>query len=124
LRACARDALLAGYPVIVDAAFLRSAERRRFEALAAELRVPFTILDCRADAATLRRRVAERDAAAADASEAGLAVLERQLERHEPLEADERVLAIEVSTQDTVDIAQVEVRWRAATLSRCKNDDD
>jgi predicted kinase len=75
LRACARDALLAGYPVIVDAAFLRGAERRSFEALAAELRVPFTILDCRATPATLRRRVAERDAAGTDASEASLAIL-------------------------------------------------
>lgn len=124
LHACARDALLAGYPVIVDAAFLRSAERRRFETLATELRVPFTILDCRADAATLRRRVADRDAAGTDASEAGLAVLERQLESHEPLDADERALAIEVSTQDTVEIALVEARWRAATLSRRKDDDD
>jgi predicted kinase len=75
LRACARDALLAGYPVIVDAAFLRGAERRSFEALAAEFRVPFTILDCRATPATLRRRVAERDAAGTDASEASLAIL-------------------------------------------------
>lgn len=118
LRACARDALLAGYPVIVDAAFLRSAERRRFAALAAELRVPFTILDCRADEATLRGRVAARDATGADASEAGMAVLTHQLETHEPLEAGERALTIEVFTQDTMDLAQVEARWRAATLRR------
>jgi predicted kinase len=118
LRACARDALLAGYPVIVDAAFLRGAERRSFEALAAEFRVPFTILDCRAAPATLRRRVAERNAAGTDASEAGLAVLERQFEWQDPLEADERALAIEVSTEDTVDIALVAARWRAATANR------
>ena len=113
LHACARDALLAGYPVIVDAAFLRSAERRCFEALAAELRVPFAILDCSADVATLRRRVAARDAAGTDASEAGPAVLERQLQSHDPLAADERRLTIEVSTQDPVDIARIEARWRA-----------
>ena len=113
LLACARDALLAGYPVIVDAAFLRSAERRRFEALAAELRVPFTILHCRADKATLRRRVAVRDAAGTDASEAGPAALERQLERHDPLAPDERRLTIEVSTQNPLDIARIEARWRA-----------
>ncbi|MGO4606206.1 AAA family ATPase [Variovorax sp. 2RAF20] len=118
LRACARDALLAGYPVIVDAAFLRGAERRSFEALATELRVPFTILDCRASPATLRRRVAERDTAGTDASEAGLAVLERQFEWQDPLAANERALAIEVSTEDTVDIALVAARWRAATANR------
>ncbi|QOF81954.1 AAA family ATPase [Variovorax sp. 38R] len=113
LQAGARDALLAGYPVIVDAAFLRSGQRRRFKALAAELRVPFTILDCRADAPTLRRRVGARDAAGTDASEAGLAVLERQLQSHDPLEADERGLTIEVATQDPVDIAPIVARWRA-----------
>lgn len=118
LRACARDALLAGYPVIVDAAFLRIAERRSFEALATELRVPFTILDCSASPATLRRRVADRDAAGIDASEAGLAVLERQLEGHDPLETDERAATIEVSTEDSVDIERVEARWRAATFLR------
>ena len=113
LHACARDALLAGYPVIVDAAFLRSADRRRFEALATELRVPFNILDCHADTATLRRRVATRDAAGTDASEAGPAVLERQLQSHDPLAADERRLAIEVSTQEPVDIARIAARWHA-----------
>ncbi|RUR66353.1 aminoglycoside phosphotransferase [Variovorax guangxiensis] len=119
LRACARDALLAGYPVIVDAAFLRRAERQGFEALATELRVPFSILDCSATPATLRRRVAERDATGTDASEAGLAVLERQLATHEPLDADERRAAIEVSTEATVDIEQLRARWRSAGFERC-----
>lgn len=118
LRACARDALLVGYPVIVDAAFLRVAGRRSFEALATELRVPFAILDCSASPATLRRRVVARDAARADASEARLEVLERQLEGHDPLEADERAAAIEVSTEEGVDIELVEARWRASTVLR------
>ena len=117
-RACARDALLAGYPVIVDAAFLRCAERHGFEALATELRVPFSILDCSATPATLRRRVAERDAAGTDASEAGLAVLESQLATHEPLEEDERAAVIEVSTEDTIDTAQLRARWRLAGVAR------
>lgn len=114
LQACARDALLAGYPVIVDAAFLRRVERLRFRALATELRVPFTILDCRADPATLRRRVAARSAAGTDASEAGVAVLERQFAWHEPLQADERACAIEVDTQAPTDIARIEAAWQAA----------
>ncbi|WPG40908.1 AAA family ATPase [Variovorax sp. EBFNA2] len=115
LRACAHGALLAGYPVIVDAAFLRRAERRSFQVLAAELGVPFAILDCRAAEAVLRRRVAQRGASGADASEANLGVLERQLAAHEPLEADERALALAVFTDDAVDIASLEARWRAKT---------
>ena len=118
LRACARDALLAGYPVIVDAAFLRRDERRSFGTLATELRVPFSILDCVATPATLRRRVADRDAAGTDASEAGPAVLERQLATHEPLDAHERAAAIEVSTEDAIDIARLRSRWRSAGLAR------
>lgn len=112
LRVCAREALLAGYPVIVDAAFLRRAQRLRLRALATELRVPFAILDCRADPDTLRRRVAAREAAGLDASEAGVAVLERQLAHHEPLLADERACVIDVDTQAPVDIPLIEAAWR------------
>lgn len=112
LRVCAREALLAGYPVIVDAAFLRRAQRLRLRALATELRVPFAILDCRADPDTLRRRVAAREAAGLDASEAGVAVLECQLAHHEPLLADERACVIDVDTQAPVDIPLIEAAWR------------
>ena len=52
----AREALAGGWPVIVDAAFLRRDERQSFRALAQEQGVPFTILACRADSATLQRR--------------------------------------------------------------------
>jgi len=113
LAECARTALQAGWPVIVDAAFLRRDERLAFRALAAELRVPFSILHCRAAEAQLRRRVAARDAEGSDASEATLAVLERQLATHEPLGQDERALALEVATDEPVDIASLCARWLA-----------
>jgi aminoglycoside phosphotransferase family enzyme/predicted kinase len=72
----ARSLLQAGWPVIVDAAFLRRAERDAFRNLAAELGVDFGILLTRADPAELRQRIlARRD----DASEATVEVLERQL---------------------------------------------
>lgn len=89
LRAGARGALLAGYPVIVDAAFLRRAERDDFRTLAASLGVPFSILYCSADAATLRLRLEQRRAAGGDPSEADEAVLQRQLGWIEPLAPDE-----------------------------------
>ena len=90
LLECARMALQAGYPVIVDAAFLRRAERQAFRALAARLQVPFAILDCRAGEAVLRHRVVARAAQGGDASEADLGVLERQFVFQEPLDASER----------------------------------
>ncbi|OGB05264.1 MAG: aminoglycoside phosphotransferase [Burkholderiales bacterium RIFCSPHIGHO2_12_FULL_61_11] len=111
LKECARTALQAGYPVIVDAAFQRRADRRAFRALAAELRMPFTILHCRASEAQLRQRVAARSATGNDASEANVNVLERQLASHEPLEQDERAVALEVITDEPVDVALLHARW-------------
>ncbi len=112
LRECAGHALQAGYPVIVDAAFLRRAERQAFQAWAAELRVPFAILHCRADEAVLRQRVAERGLAGNDASEATLAVLEQQWAHHEPLREDEQAFVLEAATDAPVDVAALWARWR------------
>ncbi|MDO8251976.1 MAG: AAA family ATPase, partial [Rhodoferax sp.] len=111
LRACARTALLAGYPVIVDAAFLRRADRRAFQALAAELGVPFTLLHCRASPAQLRQRLSARQRSASDASEADVKVLEHQLADQEPLDDEERAMALELVTDDAVDIAALRARW-------------
>lgn len=111
LADCARVALQAGYPVIVDAAFLRHAERVAFHALAASLQVPFAILDLRASAAQLRHRLASRVVVGVDASEAGLAVLERQFAFHEPLDARERAMAITVETEERPDTVSLCALW-------------
>lgn len=116
LAECARTALQAGYPVIVDAAFLRRDERLAFRALAAELRVPFSILRCRAGEAELRRRVAARDAEGRDASEATLEVLERQLATQEPLDPGECTVTLDVATDAPVDMAALSARWLAFSL--------
>lgn len=115
LAACARDALRAGYPVIVDAAFLRRTERQDFQLLAAESGVPFSILDCRASEPVLHQRLAARRAAGTDASEADASVLQRQLHWQEPLDACERARAIEVATDDGIDIGVLSERWLKAT---------
>lgn len=89
LFATARSALQAGYPVILDAAFLRRAERDQAHALAQELRVPFFMLACEAPLAVLQARLrARRD----DASEADAAVLELLRTQVEPLTDAERAL--------------------------------
>ena len=79
-----------GFPVIVDAAFLRRADRKAFRELAHESGVPFGIVSCDAAESVLRERILLRDARGGDASEAGFSVLQRQLAIREPLDADER----------------------------------
>ncbi len=81
LHELAAAALDAGWPVIVDAAFLRRAEREEFRALAAARGAAFEILATDAPVEELRRRITARHD---DASEATLAVLERQLGWFEP----------------------------------------
>ncbi len=79
----------AGFPVIVDATFLHRAVRVTFRNLAARLGVPFIILDCIAAPEILRERLAERATHRQDASEAGIAIMERQLAQREPLSGEE-----------------------------------
>jgi predicted kinase len=85
-RACVRG----GLHIIVDAAFLESEERSRFERLAGREGAGFLIISCSADRATLSARIEERQAQGADPSEATQAVLERQLESMRPLTDAER----------------------------------
>ncbi len=89
LKIKARNILHAGLPVIVDAAFLRCADRQQFRALANEEQVDFQILRFDADIATLRQRICDRNLANNDESDADISVLERQLSDREPLTADE-----------------------------------
>lgn len=96
----------AGFPAIVDAAFLRSAQRQRFRDLARRLGVPFVIADFLASPEVLRTRVAARTAAGSDASDADLAVLDHQLRHAEPLSDEECARTVcfdtERCTQDDV----------------------
>ena len=82
--------LRAGWSVVVDAAFLKRAERDTFRALAHELGVPFAILAPMAAPDELRARIEKRQALGRDASEATVAVLEQQMQWIEPLAPDEQ----------------------------------
>lgn len=109
----ARIALDAGYPVIVDAAFLRERERDMFRRAARDRCVPFAILHCQASPELLRERVRARQAGKRDASEADLSILERQLGDHDALRPDEQRVAIEVDTALSLDAGALAARWAA-----------
>jgi aminoglycoside phosphotransferase family enzyme/predicted kinase len=91
LRSLAAQIFRSGFPVIVDAAFSRRWQREMLRSAAEEAHVAFTIVSLRADERTLRERIRARHAAGADASEADLSVLKHQIERQEPLSAEEHL---------------------------------
>ena len=75
----ARETLSGGGTVIVDAVFARPEQRDAMVALARRAGVPFAGLWLEAEQALLIKRVDERAARAADASDATAAVVEQQL---------------------------------------------
>ena len=89
LAGLAQEVIDAGFPVLVDATFLKRAERDRFRGLASKLGVPCVVLHCEASAGVLHARLRERQAHDSDPSEAGIQVLESQLATQEPLQPDE-----------------------------------
>ena len=89
LRELAETLLRAGWSVIVDAAFLKHADRASFRALAKEVGAPFSILAPQATPAQLRERIQARAVLGRDASDASLEVLAQQMHTIEPLQAHE-----------------------------------
>jgi aminoglycoside phosphotransferase family enzyme/predicted kinase len=113
LEAIARGLLSIGWSVVVDAACLARAQRRRFAELAASIGAGFAIADVDAPIGLLRERVAARARRGDDASDADLAVLEAQRRTHESLDAHERAVAIRFDASLPFTRASVVSAWRA-----------
>jgi predicted kinase len=90
----ARIILEAGHSVILDAAFLKAADRATAISIAAVCGLPCILLEVSAPADKLRERIRQRSMQANDASEAGLEVLEHQLASAEPFTVDEKAIAV------------------------------
>ncbi|MDP2367176.1 AAA family ATPase [Rhodoferax sp.] len=89
LRELADPLLRAGWSVIVDATFLKRADRDAFGALARQTGAAFAILAPQATSAQLRERILARANLGNDASEATLDVLAQQVRMIEPLAPEE-----------------------------------
>jgi aminoglycoside phosphotransferase family enzyme/predicted kinase len=103
LHELARDLLAAGFPVIVDAAFLRHAEREYFRALAKDMAVPFVIASLEVDTAILVQRLALRHSRGNDASEADYSVLQTLQAAQEPLREEELACTLRFINDGNVD---------------------
>jgi predicted kinase len=111
LLVLAEAALRAGWPVIIDAAFLRLAQRDSFRRLAHALGLPFTILRCEAPEAVLQARLLARRHDPADASEADAAVLAQARAMQQPLAAHELPHALVAGPLPDPDV--LAAAWRA-----------
>lgn len=96
LKDLAQAVLEAGFPVIIDAAFLKSGQRDLFRQLAAGCGVPFHIIAFQASDEELSRRIQQRQD---DASEATMAVLHQQQQSAQPLSEQEQSDAIMINTE-------------------------
>ncbi|MCP4765216.1 MAG: AAA family ATPase [Gammaproteobacteria bacterium] len=106
LEQVAATIIAADYCVIVDATFLREAQRRQMLELESATPCARIVVVCDAPEAVLRKRIEEREN---DPSEANLQVLEQQIRQHEPISAEEEELASVVKIgANGIDSSQVD----------------
>lgn len=110
LLADARNALDAGFSVIVDATFIHRTWRAPFQALAQALAIPWHIVAVTAPSEVLQARISQRKQAGGDASEAGHDVLKSQLAHLEPFTVLEQTHVIHFSNNDSADAAIAQLR--------------
>jgi aminoglycoside phosphotransferase family enzyme/predicted kinase len=103
--------LAGGWPVILDATFIRRRARDEARELAARLGVKCLVLRFSAPPQVLQQRVRQRQEAGTDASEADEAVLLAQQQTLEPLQPDEMADLFEVDSAAAGDGAVPQVDW-------------
>jgi len=91
----------AGLPVIVDATFSTTEQRRLFKELATKKQARFIILEFVATNETLKQRILDRKN---DVSDANLNILENQIKNWQPLQQDEKANSILIDTEKPFDI--------------------
>ena len=90
----AKTILESDFSVVVDATFLKHADRQRFRSLAVSQGAEFWIIDFQVDEETLQQRITHRRSTSHDASDATLEILATQLKNREPLTNEELELTV------------------------------
>lgn len=104
LNELAAVVLHAGFPVVIDATYLKHEQRLTTANVAEATGAPFLILDCAAPKAVIRGWLAQRQAQNSDPSDATMEVIEAQLASREPLTADETLRTRHVETNLSGDL--------------------
>ena len=95
-------ALQAGYPVVIDAAYLMQEQRQQAAEVAQSSGVPLLILDCQAPDEVVAQWLIERRAAGIDPSDATPEVVAAQRTTRQPLTAEEQQYSQTVLTNDAI----------------------
>ncbi|KAF1070109.1 MAG: hypothetical protein GAK45_00907 [Pseudomonas citronellolis] len=98
------EILRAGYPVVLDATFLKQAQRQAARHTADETGVPFLIVDCQAPESVIAGWLAQRQSEGGAPSDATLDVVQSQLANREPLDADEQAHSKRVDTPSSASL--------------------
>lgn len=101
--------LHAGFSVIVDATFIKQANRQQLQELAVAQQCPLIILDFQLREGLLRQRIKERVQQGKSLSDADEKVLEFQLANAEPLTEREKKQSIIINEQTTLATATTKI---------------
>ncbi|RLA72588.1 MAG: aminoglycoside phosphotransferase [Epsilonproteobacteria bacterium] len=95
-----------GYPVIVDATFLKQWQRQIFFKYARLANIPFYLFTMACDIKLMQSRVEQRSQEGSDISEADLGVLQMQQKSVEPLSESERELEVIIDCTSSASMSE------------------
>nr|WP_314877934.1 AAA family ATPase [uncultured Pseudomonas sp.] len=118
LHQLAEVILRAGFPVVLDATYLKRDQRQAAASVANQTGVPLLILDCHAPDAVIESWLAQRQAEQLDPSDATLEVVKAQQASRDPLDDQELRDSTRVDTQQgaAMDAVIEQIRQRLPGL--------
>src|SRR5690606_17355673 len=112
LHQLAREVLHAGFPVVIDATYLKAVQRQAASEIAEDTGTPFLINDCHAPDAVIAGWLEQRQNEGKDPSDATLEVIRSQQANREPLDADELAHSKRVDTHESASLDSLVERIR------------
>lgn len=112
LHQLAENALHAGFPVVLDAAYLQQDQRSAAWQVAEQNGAPFLILDCQAPQEVIAGWLQQRQAEGSDPSDATLEVVQAQQAKREPLSDEEQAHSKRVDTHEAASLDSLIERIR------------
>lgn len=112
LHQLAESALRAGFPVVIDATYLKQAQRDAASQVAESCGAPFLILECHAPDEVIASWLEQRKAAGTDPSDATMDVVRAQHASREALTEDELLHSKRVDTHESASLDTLIARIR------------